>query len=65
MLCSSKMAETSWRMEEYAGEINKIIEYSGLKYKSLLINIVTVSEPSQRRWFVTPNYISDQLIYVA
>ena len=29
MLCSSKLAETSWRMEEYAGEINKIIEYSG------------------------------------
>jgi hypothetical protein len=28
------MAETSWRMEEYAGEMNKIIEYSGLKYES-------------------------------
>jgi hypothetical protein len=26
-----------WRLEEYAGEINKIIEYSGLKYRSLLL----------------------------
>jgi len=34
MLCSSEMAETSWRMEEYAGQINKIIDYSGLKFKS-------------------------------
>jgi hypothetical protein len=56
------MAETSWRMEEYAGEINKIFACSGLKYKSLLINIVTVSEPSHRRWLVTPKHISDVMI---
>jgi len=42
------MAETRCRMEPYAIEINKIIEYSGLKCKSLLINIVTVSEPSHK-----------------
>jgi hypothetical protein len=56
------MAETRCRMEPYAIEINKIIEYSGLKCKSLLINIVTVSEPSHKRWFITPKHISDVMI---
>jgi len=56
------MAETRWRMEEYAGEINKIIKYSGLNYKSLLINIVTVSELSYRKWLITPKHISDVMI---
>jgi hypothetical protein len=55
------MAETRWRMEEYA-DANKIMEPSGLKYKSLLINIVTVSESSHRRWMVTPQHISGVMI---
>jgi hypothetical protein len=37
------MAATRWRTEECAREINKIIEYSGLKCKSSGVNCVVVN----------------------